>query len=112
MKCVKKQKDMTLKDEFPRSGGVQYATGEEHRNSYREFVRDSGAERERLGDLVRPSSRGIARVPPPRPGDSCAAQESELRASCSAATLRGQERGNRVQETPGPELSLFPRRES
>jgi len=35
MKCVKKQKDMTLKDEFPRSGGVQYATGEEHRNSYR-----------------------------------------------------------------------------
>ena len=35
MKCVKKQKDMTLKDESPRSGGVQYATGEEHRNSYR-----------------------------------------------------------------------------
>ena len=77
-----------------------------------EFVRDSGAERERLGDLVRPSSRGTARVPPPLPGDSCAAQESELRASCSAATLRGQERGNRVQETPGPELNLFPPRES
>ena len=35
MKCVKKQKDMTLKDEFSRSGGVQYATGEENRNSYR-----------------------------------------------------------------------------
>ena len=35
MKCVKRQKDMTLKDEFPRSGGVQYATGEEHRNSHR-----------------------------------------------------------------------------
>ena len=26
---------MTLKDEFPRSVGVQYATGEERRNSYR-----------------------------------------------------------------------------
>ena len=35
MNSMKKQKDMTLKDEFPRSGGVQYATGEEHRNSYR-----------------------------------------------------------------------------
>ena len=35
MNNMKKQNDMTLKDEFPRSGGVQYATGEEHRNSYR-----------------------------------------------------------------------------
>ena len=39
MTCVKRQKDMTLKDEFPRSGGVQYATGEEHRNSYRKMKR-------------------------------------------------------------------------
>ena len=35
MNSMERQKDMTLKDEFPRSGGVQYATGEEHRNSYR-----------------------------------------------------------------------------
>ena len=30
---MKRQKDMTLKDEPPRSVGVQYATGEEWRNS-------------------------------------------------------------------------------
>ena len=29
MSYVKGQKDMTPKDEFPRSEGVQYATGEE-----------------------------------------------------------------------------------
>ena len=33
MNSMKRQKDMTLKDEFPRSVGVQYATGEERRNS-------------------------------------------------------------------------------
>ena len=27
---------MTLKDEFPRSVGIQYATGEEWRNSYKQ----------------------------------------------------------------------------
>ena len=32
---MKKQKDMTLKDELPRSVGVQYATGEERRSSSR-----------------------------------------------------------------------------
>ena len=32
---MKRQKGMTLKDELPRSVGVQYATGEERRNSYR-----------------------------------------------------------------------------
>ena len=32
---MKRQKDMTLKDEAPRSVGVQYATGEEQRNSSR-----------------------------------------------------------------------------
>ena len=31
----KKQKDMTLKDEFPRSVGVQYATGDQWRNNSR-----------------------------------------------------------------------------
>ena len=31
---MKRQKDMTLKDELPRSAGTQNATGEEQRNSY------------------------------------------------------------------------------
>ena len=35
MISVKRQKDMTLKDEPPRLIGVQYATGEEQRNSSR-----------------------------------------------------------------------------
>ena len=32
---TKRQKDMTLEDEPPRSAGVQYAAGEEQRNSCR-----------------------------------------------------------------------------
>ena len=32
---MKRQKDMTLKDELPRSIGALYATGEERRNSSR-----------------------------------------------------------------------------
>ena len=35
MNNMKRQKDMTLKDELPRSGGAQYATGEDERNSSR-----------------------------------------------------------------------------
>ena len=35
MNSMKRQKDMTLKDEFPRSVGAQYATGEEWRNNSR-----------------------------------------------------------------------------
>ena len=35
MNSMKRQKGMTLKDEFPRLVGVQYATGEEWRNSSR-----------------------------------------------------------------------------
>ena len=31
MNCIKGQTDMTLKDESPRSDGVQYAAGEEQR---------------------------------------------------------------------------------
>ena len=31
MNIMKRQNDMTLKDEFPRSVGAQYATGEEQR---------------------------------------------------------------------------------
>ena len=34
MNSMKRQKDMTLKDEFPRLVGTQYATGEEQRNSF------------------------------------------------------------------------------
>ena len=33
MNSMKKQEDMTLKDELPRSIGAQYITGEEWRNS-------------------------------------------------------------------------------
>ena len=35
MNSMKRQKDRTLKDELPRSVGVQYATGKEQRNGSR-----------------------------------------------------------------------------
>ena len=35
MNSMKKQKDMTLKDELPRSVGAQYVTGDEWRNNSR-----------------------------------------------------------------------------
>ena len=35
MNSMKRQKDMTLKDELPRLVGVQYATGDEWRNNSR-----------------------------------------------------------------------------
>ena len=35
MNSMKRQKDMTLKDELPRSVGAQYATGELWRNNSR-----------------------------------------------------------------------------
>ena len=35
MNSMKHQKDMTLKDEFPRSVGAQYATGDQWRNNSR-----------------------------------------------------------------------------
>ena len=35
MNIMKSQKDMTLKDEFPRLGGAQYATGDQWRNNSR-----------------------------------------------------------------------------
>ena len=35
MNSMKRQKGMTLKDELPRSVGVQYTTGEERRNNSR-----------------------------------------------------------------------------
>ena len=35
MYSMKRQKDMTLKDELPRLGGAQYATGDQWRNNSR-----------------------------------------------------------------------------
>ena len=35
MNSMKRQKDMTLKDELPRLVGAQYATGEEWRNNFK-----------------------------------------------------------------------------
>ena len=35
MNSLKRQKDMTLKDELPRSVGAQYATGDQRRNNRR-----------------------------------------------------------------------------
>ena len=35
MNSMKKQKDMTLRDELPRSVGTQYATGDQWRNNSR-----------------------------------------------------------------------------
>ena len=35
MNSTKRQKDMTLKDELPRSGGAQYATGDQWKNNSR-----------------------------------------------------------------------------
>ena len=35
MNSMKRQKDVTLKDELPRSVGAPYATGEEQRNNSR-----------------------------------------------------------------------------
>ena len=35
MNSIKRQKDMTLKDELPRSAGAQYATGDHWRNNSR-----------------------------------------------------------------------------
>ena len=35
MNSMKRQKDMTLKDELPRSVGTQYATGDQWRNNLR-----------------------------------------------------------------------------
>ena len=35
MNSIKTQKDMTLKDELPRSVGAQYATGDQWRNNFR-----------------------------------------------------------------------------
>ena len=45
MNTMKRQKDMTLEDEPPRLVGVQYATGEEGRNSSRKRVEQKQKQR-------------------------------------------------------------------
>ena len=44
MNSMKRQKDMTLKDELPKSGGAQYTTGEEWRNNSRKNEEQSQSE--------------------------------------------------------------------
>ena len=39
MNSMKRQKDVTLKDELPRSVGTQYATGDQWRNNFRKNER-------------------------------------------------------------------------
>ena len=48
MNSMKRQKDMTLKDELPRLGGAQYATEEEWRNNSRKNEETEPKQKERL----------------------------------------------------------------
>ena len=59
MNSMKGQKDMTLKDELPRSVGVQYATGEERRSSSR---RNAEAEPKQKQHPVMDISDGESKV--------------------------------------------------
>ena len=59
MNSMNRQKDMTLKDELPRSVGVQYATGEDWRNSFR---RNEGAEPKQKQHSVVDVSGGESKV--------------------------------------------------
>ena len=42
MNSMKRQKDRTWKDEFPRSAGAQYATGDQWRNNFRKNENGEG----------------------------------------------------------------------
>ena len=44
MNSMKRQKDMKMKDELPRSVGAQYTTGEQWRNNFRKMKRWSQTE--------------------------------------------------------------------
>ena len=48
MNSMKRQKDMTLKDELPRLVGAQYATGEEWRNNSRKNEEMEPKQKQRL----------------------------------------------------------------
>ena len=49
MNSMKRQKDMTLKDELPRSEGDQYATGEQGRNNTRKNTEREPKRKQHLG---------------------------------------------------------------
>ena len=59
MNSMKRRKDRTLKDELPRSVGVQHTTREEQRNSYR---KNEEAELMRNDTQLRFSSGGESKV--------------------------------------------------
>ena len=59
MNSMKRQKGVTLKDAHPRSLGVQYATGEEQRNSSR---KNEAAEPKCKRHLVVDVSSGASKV--------------------------------------------------
>ena len=59
MNSMKRQKNMTLKDELPRLVGTQYATGEEQRNGSR---RKEEAEPEQKQHLVVDASCGESEI--------------------------------------------------
>ena len=59
MNSMKRQKDMILKDELPRSVDAQYATGEEWRNSSR---KNEEAEPKRKGCPIVDVSGGETKV--------------------------------------------------
>ena len=48
MNSMKRQKDMTLKDELPKSGGAQYTTGKEWRNNSRKNEETGPKQKQRL----------------------------------------------------------------
>ena len=50
MNSMKRQKDMTLKDKLPRSVGIQYATGEEWRNTSEKNEEAEPKQKEHPGD--------------------------------------------------------------
>ena len=59
MNSIKRQKGNTMKDEPPRLAGVQYATGDEQRNSSR---KNKDAEPKRNGRLAVDVSGGESKV--------------------------------------------------
>ena len=59
MNCMKRQKNMTLKDELPRLVDTQYATGEEQRNGSR---RKEEAEPKQKQHLVEDASCGESKI--------------------------------------------------
>ena len=58
MNSMKRQKDVTLKDELPRSVGTQYATGEEWRNNSRKNEEAEPKQKQRpIMDAISDGSR-------------------------------------------------------